>query len=195
MPPQIGVANRICSVYRKCSARVNLQNWLRPERRKRLRLSLEKRRTYSTLDLNCRCCLPFSESYEQRIDRKSRSNLPGRNFPTRFGWVSGGGSRPDSAPAAPAPTASTPTEAPKSSSSTPAASPSSTPERLLRAAVQVWCGLTPPATCITVTEPSTMAPPRLANTSPKPIQGFGSSSRSCQTVLEIVLPKSRIQRL
>ena len=33
-----------------------------------------------------------------------------------------------------------------------------------RAAVPVWCGLTPLATCITVTEPSTMAPPRLANT-------------------------------
>ena len=43
-------------------------------------MSLEKRRTYSTLDLNCRCRRLFSESYEQRIDRDSHFNLRGRNL-------------------------------------------------------------------------------------------------------------------
>src|SRR5579871_5658447 len=29
-PPQIGAADRICPVYRRCSARVSLQNWQDP---------------------------------------------------------------------------------------------------------------------------------------------------------------------
>lgn len=64
----------------------------RLDRQKRRRMSLEKRRTYSTLDLNCRCCRLFSESYEQRIDRDSHFNLRGRNLQhSRFGWVSEAG--------------------------------------------------------------------------------------------------------